>query len=207
MKRILFLSFMIMFLTSTGYSQSSKEASKYITNQLIKNIHLGWDVDNGNGYKWSNFAVGSGFSGKFEDLPKAFWYVHGDLSWSTYKLYKDGIYNNPDRYPYDVYVKTFSFVFPAVVGYRIYDSPLRAFGVKVYTGPILETILSGKQDGSNLPSSTGLNYYPFQFGWTIGTGVKILYLFGFNIAYRYYPTPVLNNGNLVRSSVNFTLGF
>ena len=102
----------------------------------------------------------------------------------------------------NAYLKTFSVSVPAYVGYHLYKSSLRAFGVKIYTGPTVELITSAKLDGY-----TYKDYNPFQIGWTVGTGVKLFYMFGFNVAYRYYPIAILENGNLVRSSVNFSFGF
>ena len=58
--------------------------------------------------------------------------------------------------------------------------------MKVYTGPTIELITSMKRDGYAYKE-----YNPFQIGWTVGTGVKLFYMFGFNVAYHYYPIPVL----------------
>lgn len=200
MKKLYFTALIFILILNIGYSQNTKSSFK---SQLWKNSHFGWDVDNGDGYKWNNFYIGTGIARNFDFNNKAYWYVMGDLNWSKYKLYKLDKYN---KLNVDIFVRTFSFSVPAYLGYNIYESKLKDFGVKLYTGPVIETIISANQDGISLPSN-GLNYNPVQFGWTIGTGVKFLYLFGFNVAYRYYPTPVLNNGNLVRSSVNFTFGF
>ena len=167
--------------------------------QLWKNFHLGWDIDKSDDYRWRNFAIGTGYSRSFETVPRAYWFIGGDLNWSKYTLYKGRQFNNTGN---NFYLKTFSVSVPAYVGYNLYKSSLRAFGVKVYTGPTVELITSVKRDGYPYKE-----YNPFQVGWTIGTGVKIFYMLGFNVAYRYYPISVLSDGNLVRSSVNFTLGF
>ena len=167
--------------------------------QMWKNFHLGWDIDKTEDFRWRNFAIGTGYTRNFESAPRAYWYVGGDLNWSKYTIYPDG---NFAMSASNAYLKTFSVSVPAYVGYNLYKSSLRAFGVKVYTGPTVELITSAKLDGY-----TYKDYNPFQIGWTVGTGVKLLYMFEFNVAYRFYPIPVLENGNLVRSSVNFTLGF
>ncbi|VBB43514.1 exported hypothetical protein [uncultured Paludibacter sp.] len=196
MKKVYFIVLIFILSVHTGISQNTTAPFK---KQLWKNAHLSWDVDNGDGYKWSNFAIGTGLARNFEFDKKSYWYLMGDLNWSKYTLYPDGQYAMGAN---KAYFRTFSFSIPAYVGYNVYQSSLRAFGVKVYTGPIFETIFSGKLDGY-----TYKEYNPIQFGWTVGTGVKLFYLFGFNLAYRYYPTPVLTNGNLVRNSINFTFGF
>ena len=196
MKKLYFTVFIFIMILSVGNAQNTTSSFK---SQLWKNSHFGWDTDNGDGYKWSNFAIGTGIARNFSFDKKAYWYVMGDLNWSKYTLYEGGQYNITAN---DYYIKTFSFSVPAYVGYNVYQSKLKDFGVKLYTGPVLETIFSGKLDGYSYNE-----YNPIQVGWTIGTGVKFLYLFGFNVAYRYFPTPVLSNGNLVRSSVNFTFGF
>ncbi|MFV0472586.1 MAG: outer membrane beta-barrel protein [Paludibacteraceae bacterium] len=196
MKKIFLIALISISTINIGFGQNTTaEYSK----QLWKNFHFGWDVDSGDGYRWSNFGIGTGIARNVEILPKVYWYVGGDLNWSKYTLYKGGQYNNTGN---NYYIKTFSLSIPALAGYRIYESPLSAFGVKVYTGPLLETIFSGKRDGFDYK-----NYNALQFGWTVGAGVKLYYAFGFNLAYRYYPTPLLSDGNLVRSSINFTFGF
>ena len=177
----------------------AKQKAPDFDKQMWKNFHLGWDIDKTEDFRWRNFAIGTGYTRNFESAPRAYWYVGGDLNWSKYTIYPDG---NFAMSASNAYLKTFSVSVPAYVGYNLYKSSLRAFGVKVYTGPTVELITSAKLDGY-----TYKDYNPFQIGWTVGTGVKLLYMLGFNVAYRFYPIPVLENGNLVRSSVNFTLGF
>ena len=196
MKKIYFTALILVLMFNKGISQNTTAPFK---KQLWKNAHMGWDVDNGDGYRWSNFYLGTGIAKNFSALPKAYWYVSGDLNWSKYTLYPNGQYGMGAN---KAYFRTFSLSIPAYVGYNVYQSSYKAFGVKVYTGPVLETVFSGKLDG--YPYN---EYHPVQFGWTIGTGVRLFYLLGFNVAYRYYPTPLLTNGNLVRSSINFSLGF
>lgn len=196
MKKIHLIAFISVFALNMGFSQNTTAP---FDKQLWRNLHLNWDVDNADDYRWSNFGFGTGIARNFESLPKAYWYVGGDLNWSKCTLYRNGAYNATGN---DVYFKTTSISFPAYVGYHLYESSLRAFGVKVYTGPILETIFSSKLDGYGYQ-----DYNPVQLGLVIGTSVKLMYLFGFNVSYRYYPTALLSNGNLVRSSVNFSLGF
>lgn len=200
MKKLYLTALISILILNIGNAQNTTSPFK---SQLWKNSHFGWDVDNGDGYKWNNFYIGTGLARNFSFDKKAYWYVMGDLNWSKYTLYPDGQYAMGAN---KAYVRTFSLSVPAYVGYNVYESSLKAFGVKVYTGPVFELITSGNIDGTSLPYD-GLNYNPVQIGWTVGTGVKLLYLFGFNVAYRYYPLPVLNNGNLVRSSVNLTFGF
>lgn len=200
MKKLYFIVFIFIMILSVGNAQNTTSSFK---SQLWKNSHLGWDVDNGDGYRWSNFYIGTGYANRFSFDNKAYWYIMGDLNWSKYTLYPDGKYAMGAN---KSYVRTFSLSVPAYVGYNVYESSLKAFGVKVYTGPVLELITSGNLDGTSLPYQ-GLSYNPVQVGWTVGTGVKLLYLFGFNVAYRFYPVPVLNNGDLVRSSINFSFGF
>lgn len=196
MKKLYFTALISFFSLSFAIAQNTTSSFK---NQLWRNAHIGWDTDRGDGYKWSNFYIGTGIARNFKIVPKAYWYVMSDLNWSKYTLYKGGQYNITGN---DYYIKTFSLSVPAYLGYNLYQSKFKAFGVKVYTGPVLETIFSASRDGYAYD-----DYNAIQFGWTVGTGVKLLYLFGFNVAYRYYPTPVLNNGNLVRNSINFTFEF
>ncbi|MGC3977871.1 MAG: hypothetical protein QM751_06305 [Paludibacteraceae bacterium] len=196
MKREYIIVLFSVFALNFTFSQNTTAPFK---KQLWRNFHLGWDVDRADDYKWSNFGFGTGIARNFELSPKAYWYVGGDLNWSKYTLYPDGQYAMGAN---KAYFRTFSLSVPAYVGYNVYQSSHKAFKVKLYTGPVFEGIFSGKLDGYLYK-----DYNSLQFGWTVGTGVRLFYLFGFNLAYRYYPTPLLYNGNLVRSSVNFTLGF
>ncbi|MHB9056374.1 MAG: hypothetical protein ACYC2P_09540 [Paludibacteraceae bacterium] len=196
MKKFVYTFFLIIGLSNAVNAQNTTAS---FGKQAWKNFHIGWDIDKTDDYRWRDFSIGTGFARNFEAVPKAYWYIGGDLNWSKYTLYPNGIYGMGAN---NAYLKTFSISVPAYLGYNLYKSPLRAFGVKVYTGPTVELITSAKLDG--YPYG---DYNPLQIGWTIGTGVKLFYLFGFNVSYRYYPIPVLTSGNLVRSSVNFTLGF
>lgn len=215
MKKIVIVICCIV-LFGEGFSQDVKSS---FGKQMWKNLHLKWDTDNADDYKWRNIALGTGYGRTFDELrkelkkdygenykflKKAYWYVGADLNWGKYTLYKSRLYNqNPLQ---DIIIKTTSFSVPAYLGYHLKQSTLLGYDWKVYTGPVFEYIFSAKQDGFQLPVN-GLDANPLQFGWTIGTGVRFLYILGFNVAYSYYPTPVLNNGNLIRSSVNFSLGF
>lgn len=167
--------------------------------QLWQNLHLGWDIDKTDNYRWRNFAIGTGYVHYFQSVPKAYWYVGGNFNWSKYTLYSDGIYAMGAG---NAYVNTFSISVPAYLGYHIHQNKLTGMGWKVYTGPTIELITSAKLDGYAYK-----DYNPLQVGWTVGTGFRFFHLLGFNVAYNYYPTAVFSNGNLVRSSVNFTLGF
>lgn len=174
----------------------AKQKAPDFDKQLWKNFHIGWDIDKSEDYRWRNFAIGTGYTRNFPTVPRAYWYVGGDVNWSKYTLYHGRQFNTTGN---DYRLNTFSLSVPAYLGYNLYKSSLRAFGVKVYTGPTIELITSMKRDGYAYKE-----YNPFQIGWTVGTGVKLFYMFGFNVAYHYYPIPVLTDGNLVRSSVNFT---
>ena len=167
--------------------------------QLWRNLHLGWDIDKTDNYRWRNFAIGTGYAQNFESVPKAYWFVGGNLNWSKYTLYRDGIYSIGAN---NAIINTFSVSVPAHIGYNIHQNNLTGMGWKVYTGPTIELITSSRLDGYAYKE-----YNPFQVGWTIGTGFRFLHFLGFNVAYSYYPIAVFSNGNLVRSSVNFSLGF
>ncbi len=167
--------------------------------QLWKNLHLGWDIDKEDNYRWRNFALGTGYTRNFQSEPRAYWFIGGNFNWSKYTLYHDGDYRMGAN---DAIIKTFSISVPAYVGYNIHQNRFTGMGWKVYTGPTLELITSAKLDGYPYR-----DFNPIQAGWTIGTGFRLFHILGFNVAYNYYPTAVLSDGNLVRSSVNFTLGF
>lgn len=197
MKKTVLLFFVTIFTCNFGFSQNTTAS---FDKQLLKNFHIGWDIDKTDDYRWRNFAIGTGYARTFEAAPKAYWYISGNLNWSKYTLYPDGAYAMGAN---NAYLKTFSLSVPAVLGYNIVQNRWAGLGWKVYTGPTVELITSAKLDG--YPYYDKVN--PFHAGWTVGTGVRFLYLLGFNVAYSYYPIPVLKDGNLVRSSVNFTLGF
>ena len=74
--------------------------------------------------------------------------------------------------------------------------------MKIYTGPVLELILSSKLDGDKYDEIQNT-----QIGWTVGTRFRFLFILGAQVAYSYFPTPLFKNGDLQRNAFSFSLGF
>jgi hypothetical protein len=165
--------------------------------QLWKNFHLSWDISRTDDYRWRNFSLGSGYGLDFGTNNQAYWLVGMDFNWSKYTLYSDGVYSMGAD---NVRLKTTSLSFPAVVGYRVYEK--WSGNMKVYTGPVLETILSSYWDGRPYDEVQNM-----QLGWTVGTKIRFWLIFSARLAYSYYPTGLFRNGDLNRSNVTFSLGF
>lgn len=173
------------------------KAEDTVGKQFFKNIHLGWDINKTYDYRWSNFYLGTEYERKFATDSRAFWQIGANFNWSKYTLYNDGAFALSSH---NDIVRTQSISFPFLVGYTI--SKTFFHGLKVYTGPTYEMILSSKLNGNDF---SGLRLG--QFGWTVGTKIRFLAIFSARLAYNYYPTGLFENGNLNRSAVSFSIGF
>ncbi|MFZ4724252.1 MAG: hypothetical protein ACOYMD_02285 [Paludibacter sp.] len=173
------------------------EAEVTFRSQMYKNFNLGWDINKTDDYRWSNFSIGTAYGEKLITNPLVSWQIGLNYNWSKYTLYADGEYalsfNNE-------YLRTQSITIPATFEYKIFRSFFT--GVKVYTGPVYELILTSKINGNHFP-----NLRNSQFGWTLGTKIRFLAIFNTKIAYNYYPTGLFNDGALNRSAISFSLGF
>jgi len=165
--------------------------------QLFRNIHLGWDINRSDDYRWRNIALGTAYGQKFEFDRKASWQIGVDYNWSKYTIYSDGNYAIGTT---NATLRTQSLSFPLTAEYIVYKSFFT--GIKVYTGPVYELILSSNWNVNNFP---GLRNS--QLGWTVGTKIRFLAIFSTRIAYNFYPTGLFDDGGMNRSAVSFSLGF
>jgi len=186
---------LLLSLLTTNILKGEKDIK--FGKQLFKNIHLGWDINRTDDYRWSNISLGTAYGQKFDFDSLASWKIGIDYNWSKYTLYSDGNYAIGNT---NGVLRTQSVSFPLIAEYNVYKSFFT--GVKVYTGPVYELILSSNWNVNNFP---GLRNS--QLGWTVGTKIRFLAIFSTRIAYNYYSTALFDNGGLNRSSVNFSLGF
>jgi len=193
LKKVLYLILTLLTISSTLHA---KEKPSFCSN-LWKNTHISWDVYKTDDYRWRNFSIGTGYSENFEFDQKVYWLVGLDYNWGKYSLYSDGRYAMGNG---KAILKTQSLSIPVVAGYQVYRKLSRS--MKVYTGPVLELILSSKLDGYKYDEIQNA-----QFGWTVGTKFRFLFIFGAQVAYSYYPTPLFTNGDLQRNAFCFSLGF
>lgn len=193
MKKQIFI--LLLLSISTNFINAQEEKS--IGRQLFKNINLSWDVNRTDDYRWRNISLGTAYGKKFESNPLTSWQLGINYNWSKYTLYSDGDYAMGSS---NSILKTKSLSFPLTLEYQVYKSFFT--GVKLYTGPIYELILSSKLDGNDF---SGLNRS--QFGWTVGTKVRFFAIFSTRLAYDFYPTGLFIDGGLNRSAVSFSLGF
>ncbi len=190
MKKIL-ISLFVLTVSFTVSAQND------FSRQLWRNFHLGWDVYKTNDYRWRNTFVGTAYTQSFEALPKAYWYVGGRINWNKYTLYPDG------RYPIggnNAVLKTSSLSLPTQLGYQLFNE--KGFGMNVFTGPTFEFLFTSKLDGYQYNK---VNY--FQSGWTVGSSLRFLHIFGARVYYSYYPTSLLTDFAMPRQSFSFSLGF
>jgi hypothetical protein len=186
---------LIFNLLSVGFGNAySKDSFK---RQMFKNMHIGWDLNKTNDYRWSNFNFGTAYGQRFHLNSKASWQIAADYNWSKYTLYSNAEFNSSN---YDKILRTQSLSFPLTAEYRVYRTLFT--NIRVYTGPVYELILSSKMDG---------NYYSgiknSQLGWTLGSKIRFLGIFNARLAYNYYPTGLFSNGGLNRSAISFSVGF
>ena len=97
-------------------------------------------------------------------------------------------------------MRTQSLSFPLTFEYKVYKSFFS--GIKLYTGPVYELILSSEMDNNDF---SGLKNS--QLGWTVGTKVRFFAIFSTRLAYTFYPTGLFIDADLNRSAVSFSLGF
>lgn len=190
--KLLLPVFMALFACSVSnvYSKSSLEK------QLWRNANLGWDINQTNDYYSNVFHIGTGISDKFDTDNRAFWQIGVDLNWSKYVLYADGNYSYFDR---NALLRTQSLSFPFVLGYDLKQSFFS--GMKIYTGPVYEMILT-----SNLDGRPTADLKPGQWGWTIGTKIRFLGFISAKVAYNYYSTGLFWNGDMNRSALSLSIG-
>jgi len=194
-KKLLFLPLLAALFTFCS-SANAREKSD-VKRQLWKNFHISWDVNKTDDYRWRNFSLGTGYGKNFDFDKRTYWLVGLDLNFGKYTLYSDGAYAMGDE---NAKLRTTSLSIPAVIGYNVYKKTSRS--LKIYTGPVLERILSSRLDGEDFDEIQRT-----QFGWTVGTNFRFLFIFGARVSYSYYPTGLFTNGDLKRSGVNFSLGF
>ena len=193
MKKQIIILLLVLVSINIIHAQKDKSVGK----QLFKNINLNWDVNRTDDYRWSNFSLGTAFGKEFESNSLASWQLGLNYNWSKYTLYSDGNYSMGTR---NSILRTKSLSFPLTFEYKVYKSFFT--GVKLYTGPVYELILSSEMDDKNF---SGLNRS--QLGWTAGTKIRFFAIFSTRLAYTFYPTGLLNNGDLNSSAVSFSLGF
>lgn len=178
--------------------QVKAEESSDILQQTLRHIHFNWKIYKTDDYRWREITFGTGYGKDFEFDDKAYWLVNLDMNWGKYTIYPDGAYAMGDK---KSILRTTSLSIPAVAGYNIYRNRWLGLGWKVYTGPVLELITDSELDGHEYDEIQNL-----QFGWTVGTKFRFLYIMNATLAYSYYPTKLFTNGNLNRSAVRFSIG-
>lgn len=191
--KIIYIFLTFFSLTST---LQAKEKPSFCS-QLWKNAHISWDVYKTYDYRWRNFSIGTGYGNIFDFDQRAYWLVGLDYNWGKYTLYADGAYAmGQDK----AILRTKSLSIPFLAGYQVYKKISRS--MKIYTGPVLELILSSKFNGYKYDEIQNT-----QIGWTVGTKFRFLFIFGAQVAYSYFPTPLFKNGDLQRNAFSFSLGF
>jgi len=193
--KTIILTLILLIFTIPSSLQAKEKPT--ISRQLWKNAHLSWDVYRTDDYRWRNIAIGTGYGDNFDFDNKAYWLVGLDYNWGKYTLYSDGAYAMGVD---NAILRTKSLSIPVVAGYQVYKKLSRS--MKIYTGPVLELILSSKLDGHNYDEIQNT-----QLGWTVGTKFRFLFIFGAHVAYSYYPTALFTNGDLQRNAISFSLGF
>ncbi len=189
------ITIVLVIVLSVGFTNAQKDKS--VGKQLFKNININWDINRTDDYRWSNFSLGTAYGKKFESNQLTSWQLGMNYNWSKYTLYSDGNYTRGSS---NSILRTQSLTFPLTFEYKVYKSFFT--GLKLYTGPVYELILSSEMDNNDF---FDLKYS--QLGWTVGTKVRFLAIFSSRLAYTYYPTGLFVNGNLNRSAVSFSLGF
>jgi len=187
----------IILLLLSSISFINAKDNNSVGRQLFKNININWDVNRTDDYRWRNFSLGTAYGKKFEFNSLASWQLGLNYNWGKYTLYADGQYSMGSR---NSILRTQSLSFPLTFEYKVYKSFFT--GVKMYTGPVYELILSSElndNDFSGLKNS--------QLGWTAGTKIRFLAIFSTRLAYTFYPTGLFKDGDLNRSAVSFSLGF
>jgi hypothetical protein len=189
------ISIILLVLISTNFVQAQKDDS--VGRQLFTNINLNWDVNRTDDYRWRNFSLGTAYGKRFEANPLASWQLGMNYNWSKYTLYSNGNYSRGIN---NSTLRTQSLSFPLTFEYKVYKSFFT--GIKLYTGPVYELILSSEMDDNDF---SGIKNS--QLGWTVGTKVRFLAIFSTRLAYTFYPTGLFIDGGLNRSAVSFSLGF
>jgi hypothetical protein len=192
-KKIVFILFSVFLLSLNSEIKAEDDFGK----QFFHNFNLGWDFKHHQDYRMSNFYIGTAYGHKFDLVPKASWQVGANFNWGKYTIYSDGMYAMGSS---NYILRTKSLSFPFTVSYDV--SKTFFHGMKVYTGPVYELILSSTLNRNNY---SALNYS--QWGWTVGTKIRFLAIFNARLAYNYYPTSLFSNGNLNRSAISFSVGF
>lgn len=174
------------------------KAQNDLGGQLLKNAHIGINVYNTQDYRWRNFMLGTSYGESIKAIPNAYWSAGLNVNFNKYTIYGNGNfaltnYNNST-------LKTTSMSLPLLAGYEVFRT--KGFGMNLYTGPVMELVLSSKLDGHTYDEINR-----FHAGWTIGSSFRFLYLFSFNVSYIHYPISVFSNGNLNRSAIQFAFGF
>ncbi len=193
MKKIVIFLIIIAF---TVGSLTNIHARNTLKRQLRKNFSIGYDLNFGNDFYSRNFHIGTGYSEKFSDNPKAYWQVGGDINWNRYVLYDK--YDDA-FYDHNSLLRTTSLSFPFVLGYNVKRTMFT--GLKVYAGPVYEMIFTSRLNGDP--------YYDInhgQLGFTVGTKIRFLVFFNARIAYNFYPYGLFSNGDLNRSALNLSIG-
>jgi len=186
---------LLLALLSINFIHAQDKVS--VGRQLFKNFNINWDINRTEDYRWRNFSLGTAYGNKFESNPLTSWQLGMNYNWSKYTLYSDGDYS---RGIDNSILRTHSLSFPLIFEYNVYKTFFT--GVKLYTGPVYELILSSEMDDMNF---SGLRNS--QLGWTAGTKIRFLAIFSTRLAYTFYPTGLFKDGDLNRSAVSFSLGF
>jgi hypothetical protein len=182
----------------TGFNMSAvNKKNQSIEKQIIKNINIGWEVNQTSNYRWSDFHIGTAYGQRFEFDRKASWQLGLNYNWNKYTLYSSG---NLTDGTYNSILKNQSFTIPLIASYQLRNSFFT--GLSVYTGSLTELILF-----STLDRDPFVDYNALQIGWTVGVRIRVLAIFNAKLGYVFYPTPLFSDGSFNRSAVSFSLGF
>ena len=184
MKRLLFLSLLLLPLLT----QAQKITSQEVVKQLVKNLHGGVEMHTVDGRQSYYAYAGTGYKFYFYEQ-KAYFFPQVDFKWGQYRY--DSNSNN--------YTETTSIAFPMVVGY---DLPLQDIIVlNVYGGGRYEQIL---HTSYNTYSSKVNNA---QAGLLGGVAIKLANRFGVTVSYYYGLTSLYQDGTGRTSSFSFAFTF
>lgn len=196
-KSIITLLIICLFsnIAVSAQEKNAKESGDF-SRQMLKNFNIGWDIYKNTDYRWRNFNIGTAYGKHFDAEKKAYWQVGVQYNWSKYTLFPKGDFSDGTKQ----IMKTGSISVPLVFGYDIYKNFFS--GIKVYTGPMYELILSSQINKGQIPDLKNS-----QWAWTAGARFRFFAVFSLRVAYSYYPTGLFANGDLNRSAFTFSLGF
>ena len=181
MKRLLFLSFLLLPLLA----QAQKVNSQEVVTQLVRNLHGGVEIATINGRQSYHAYAGTGYKYYFYEQ-KAYLFPQINLKW--------GRYDSNVNYS----TETASIAFPVTVGY---DIRLDGLILNAHTGVRYEQIVH------TVFNSYTSKVNNAQVGLLGGISMRLSQRFGISASYYYGLTTLYQNGKGRISSFNFAFLF